>query len=75
MGDRYFLTVACKCGHVENDVWYAPTSGFMTFTCPRCAHVTNLETYSGINAEGTASTREGAESVRRQLRELKARGI
>lgn len=75
MGDRYILTVTCKCGYTDSDVWYAPTSGFMTFTCPRCAHVTDLEKYSGIDAEGTASAPEGVESVRRQRRELKTQGI
>ena len=49
MGDRYILTAICpKCGHIDNDVYYAPTCGFKTWECV-CGHVVNLEEYTGIS--------------------------
>ena len=74
MGDRYILTVTCKCGFTDTDVWYAPTSGFLTFKCPKCRKITDLEEYSGIDAEGTANTPEGAAEVRRMLKERAGAG-
>jgi hypothetical protein len=50
MGDRYFITVKCECGHVENDVYYAPTCGFTTYKC-KCGKVTDLAAYTGISYE------------------------
>lgn len=69
MGDRYTLVVKCKCGFKDDDVWYAPTCGCITWTCPNCKTVTNLEEYSGIDAEGCASTEAGI----REVRKLKAK--
>lgn len=37
MGDRW--TLALKCAHCEKlneDVYYAPTCGFLNFTCEHC---------------------------------------
>lgn len=64
MGDRFTLTVKCKCGFIDNDVWYAPTCGFIDWTCPKCKEITDLEEYSGINAEGCANTKYGVRAVR-----------
>ena len=65
MGSRYILTVTCpECGAVDDDVFYAPTSGFLDWKC-RCGHVVDLEAYSGINAEATATTSAGVEQIRR----------
>ncbi len=65
MGDRYYLSVKCKkCDFVEEDVWYAPTCGVITTKCPKCNHQTNLEEYSGINAESCANTEYGLKAVK-----------
>ena len=75
MGDRYYLDVTCPfCKHKQDGngdemfqgVWYAPTSGFMTYDCEKCGKTIDLEKYSGIDAEGTASTDYGVEAVREQ---------
>ena len=69
MGDRYILTVTCPvCGNTDNDVPYAPTSGFLTWMCP-CGYDVDLEEYSGIDAEATANTEVGAQAVREMLDE------
>jgi len=75
MGDRYTLKVKCECGFTDDDVWYAPTSGFMTWKCPKCKKVIDLEKYSGIDAEGTASTEYGIREVKRQREKIKELGI
>lgn len=50
MGDRYYLTVKCKsCGFTEAHVYYAPTCGFVMWTCPECNNITDLGIYSGIS--------------------------
>ena len=72
MGDRYFLDVTCPfCGHIQDGdgdemfmgVYYAPTSGFMTYDCEKCGKTIDLEEYSGIGAEGTASSKYGIEAI------------
>ena len=76
MGDRYILSVKCKCGYRDNDVYYAPTCGFMFWKCPKCKKRTSLEKYSGIDAEGCASTKYGVKVVRELRKEeiLDAKG-
>lgn len=73
MGDRYYLEVTCPfCKHKQDGngdelfmgVWYAPTSGFITYDCEKCGKTIDLEKYSGINAESTASTEHGVKAVR-----------
>lgn len=50
MGDRYYVTVQCpECGKEENEVYYAPTCGFVSWTCPECLKKVNLEEYTGIS--------------------------
>jgi len=71
MGDRYTLKVKCECGFVDDDVWYAPTCGAITWKCPKCKKVVDLEKYSGIDAEGCANTEYGVESVRKLKKQLK----
>jgi ribosomal protein S27E len=66
MGDRYYLKVICPyCKHhQEEDVYYAPTSGFMTHDCEKCGKTIDLEKYSGIDAESTATTEYGVRAVK-----------
>lgn len=72
MGNRYILVVRCKkCGFIDNDVWYAPTCAVMTWCCPKCSHITDLEEYSGIDAESCANTDAGVKSVRRLKEKIK----
>lgn len=52
MGDRYFLSVTCpKCGFKDDDGYYAPTCGFVDWTCPNCEYVVDLEELTGITHE------------------------
>ena len=63
MGDRYILTVECPiCKTEEYEVYYAPTCGFVSWTCPKCSNKLDLEEYTGISAED-ASNREIIESI------------
>lgn len=40
MGDRYELILDCTyCGKQNEDIWYAPTSGSMTFKCEKCGKI------------------------------------
>ena len=58
MGDRYVLTVTCpKCSHVEEEVYYAPTCGFIKYKCP-CGHLIDLEELSGISYEEASNCSE-----------------
>lgn len=66
MGDRYLLTVECICGHVDNDVYYAPTCEFLEWRCPKCRGETNLEEYTGISY-GDASNCEEIDILVRAL--------
>lgn len=71
MGDRYTLPITCKCGH-KDEAWYAPTCGFMDWTCPKCGKITDLEKYSGIEAESCASTKYGIKYIKEQRKSKKA---
>jgi len=52
MGDRYILTEVCpECGFVDDDVYFAPTCGFVEWTCPQCGRVVDLIKQTGITAE------------------------
>jgi hypothetical protein len=57
--------------YIDYDVWYAPTSGFIEWECPECNEVVDLEKYSGINAEGCATTKYGVKAVKRLKKEIK----
>lgn len=58
MGDRYILKVICpKCKFKDNEVYYAPTCGFVDWKCPKCQTIVDLAEYSGITYE-EASNKE-----------------
>lgn len=62
MGYRYFLSVTCpKCGRTDNEVYYAPTCGFVEHRC-LCGHATDLEELTGISYED-ASNRDEIEAL------------
>jgi len=59
MGDRYIITLVCPgCGVIDDDVYYAPTCGFVKWQCSECGHVVDLEEYTGISAAGTSNADE-----------------
>jgi len=67
MGDRFILTVICpKCGLKDDDVYYAPTCGFIDWSCQKCGEKIDLGEYTGIsyedcsNADLIADMLEGA---------------
>lgn len=67
MGDRYILTLTCpSCGEKQEDVWYAPTCGVLTFTCG-CGEVIDLAKLTGITRED-ASNRDVLDSMIKRLR-------
>jgi hypothetical protein len=40
MGDRYFLHLHCaSCGEGDDDVYYAPSCGFLSFQCKKCGQL------------------------------------
>ena len=52
MGNRYILEVVCpKCGLMDCDVYYAPTCGFVSWSCPKCKNTVDLCEYTGITKE------------------------
>lgn len=66
MGDRYFLTVTCpQCKYKDNEVYYAPTCGFVDWDCPKCGTKVDLEKMTGISYED-ASNREEIEKLVRE---------
>lgn len=66
MGTRYFLDVTCSvCGERDEEVYYAPTCGVVTWTC-KLGHVTDLEDYSGISYDD-ASNREEIEALVKEV--------
>jgi ribosomal protein S27E len=59
MGDRYFIPVNCPdCGYIDKEAYYAPTCGFLTWTCPNCKHVVDLEELTGISEEDASNAAE-----------------
>lgn len=39
MGDRYTLQLKCAyCDELNDDVYYAPSCGFLSFKCQRCGN-------------------------------------
>ena len=50
MGDRYIFEMDCpKCKYHDDEVYYAPTCGFVDWTCPECGTFVDLEKYTGIS--------------------------
>ena len=59
MGTRYYIEVACPvCGYVDDNVYYAPTCGFVEWKCPKCNQVVDLGKYTGITYEEASSAEE-----------------
>ena len=49
MGNRYFIEVTCpNCSYHDDDVYYAPTCGFLHWHCPYCKGIVDLEKLTGI---------------------------
>jgi phage FluMu protein Com len=73
MGDRYYIKINCPhCGYKEKELqFYAPTCGFITWKCPKCGEIVNLEKYTGIDAESCATTDSGVKTVRELKKSLK----
>lgn len=68
MGTRYFITVKCPvCGYQDQDVYYAPTCGFVDWTCG-CGHVVDLEELTGISYEDASNLAE-IEALCEEIRE------
>ena len=39
MGDRYEISLTCPyCGFYDEDVYYAPSCGFLTMKCQKCGN-------------------------------------
>jgi len=52
MGDRYILSLDCpNCNHVDDDVYFAPTCGFIEWECPECGHIVDLYEHTGMTYE------------------------
>ena len=59
MGDRYFLEMICpKCGNKEEEVYFAPTCGFVDWKCDKCGHIVDLVKLTGITAEMASNAKE-----------------
>ena len=56
MGNRYIIAVKCpSCGTVDEDVYYAPTCGFVTHECSGCGACIDLVEYTGISYEDASN--------------------
>ena len=63
MGDRYFLEIVCHCcGFKSGEVYFAPTSGFVTWTCV-CGVTIDLYKYTGITYEESSNLDENRKIV------------
>ena len=64
MGDRFELKVVCpRCGLVDDEVYYAPTCGFVSWVC-ECGYRVDLEEYTGIMMEDCARTQAGLDEIK-----------
>jgi hypothetical protein len=64
MGARYIIEITCQCGYADG-AYYAPTCGFLTWTCPRCRAVIDLEAWCGI----TPAQASNADEIRARVEE------
>ena len=52
MGDRYELELHCAyCNELNEDVWYAPTCGFNTFTCSNCKKTNFIKDFKAVKTD------------------------
>lgn len=55
MGTRYVLEMKCeKCGRVDDNVYFAPTCGFVDWEC-ECGNVVDLSKHTGISYEDASN--------------------
>ena len=58
MGTRYWIRVTCPdCGANEDNVYYAPTCGFIEWACG-CGRVVDLEEHTGISYDEASNIDE-----------------
>ncbi len=71
MGDRYFLEITCpNCGfHDDDDVYYAPTCGFLKWKCQKCGQVVDLKEYTGISYEDASNANEIEQIIKNESHE------
>ena len=75
MGNRWILRVTCpECGFVDDDVYYAPTCGFVEWKCPKCGHVVDLQEETGISPEDASNAKELARLGEALLRGARGSG-
>lgn len=49
MGARYIIELECpRCAFHDDDVPYAPSSGFTEWICPQCGELVDLGVFLGI---------------------------
>lgn len=66
MGDRYILTIKCpKCGYEDDNVYYAPTCGYVDWKCPKCKKKIDLEKWTGISYDDASNRIEIEEYTKR----------
>lgn len=71
MGDRYILEITCpNCHYYDDDVYYAPTCGFVDWDCPKCGYKVDLAEYTGISYED-ASNRNAMQKLIDAIKEMK----
>ncbi len=71
MGDRYIMEITCpKCGEYDDEVYYAPTCGFIDWECNKCGYTVDLEKHTGISKESCSNKIE-IEGLVNQMTEKK----
>ncbi len=69
MGDRYIIEIDCpKCNYKDDEVYFAPTCGFVDWKCPECNFKIDLCKYTGISYED-ASNRTEIEDIIKEFDE------
>ncbi len=68
MGDRYVVEITCpNCGNMDENAWYAPTSGVVNWVCPECGYSVDMAQYTGISYEDASNAGE-IEAIAEQVR-------
>ena len=71
MGDRYILSLNCpECNCADDDVYFAPTCGFVDWKCPRCGHTIDLHKHTGMSYEDCSNADLIGEISKTLLREF-----